>query len=183
MQRSIEFIQLVAEKKRLVELQFKCQSLDFIKGQGSRWASVLIAPLASVSTTAMPLLVLYSSSFHVPQSVRNDAHLFLPSHPRSSSLIYSLCCVSPCSAPLNHPLSSSHSWDDFKWLQGKLFGVQVEFRRRPGTLSLFSLNLSKPTRESIPQLPLDMGSAWKLKAPRMAIVIQSPVVRTLCLIK
>lgn len=179
MQRSIEFIQLAAEKKRLVELHCKCQSLDFIKGQGQGEPVCL---LLLWHPSPLPLC-LSSSSFHVPQSVRNDAHLFLPSHPRSSSLIYSLCCVSPCSAPLNHPLSSSHSWDDFKWLQGKLFGVQVEFRRRPGTPSLFSLHLSKPTRESIPQLPLDMGSAWKLKAPRMAIVIQSPVARTLCLIK
>lgn len=116
-----KFIQLAAEKKRLVELHFKCQSLDFIKGQDQGEPVCLLLPwhpsplpLCLSSSSPRPLLVLYSSSFHVPQSVRNDAHLFLPSHPRSSSLIYSLCCVSPCSAPLNHPLSSSHSWDDFK---------------------------------------------------------------------
>lgn len=109
----------------------------------------------------------------LPRSFWNDAHLFPLSHLCHISLIYSLCCLSlpqptyptlPPSLPPPPPPSSSHSLDDFKWPQGKLFGVQVEFRRRPGSLSL--LSLSKPTRESLPWLPLDMGSTSELKAPQ-----------------
>ena len=138
-------------------------------------------PSASSSRSLSPCLVLYLSSLLYPGP---DAHLFTMPHLCHSFLIYSLCCLSlphlPPDPPSLPPLSP-HSLDDFKWPQGKLFGVQVEFRRRPGSISLFSP--PKPTCESLPRLPPDTGSASELKAPRMAIVIQSPVLRTLCLIK
>lgn len=72
----------------------------------------------------------------VPRPFWNDAHSFTMPHLCHSFLIYSLCCLS-LPRPSLPPLSP-HSLDDFKWPQGKLFGVQVEFRRRPGSLSLFS---------------------------------------------
>lgn len=136
-------------------------------------------PLASSSQSLYPCLVLYVSSLLYPGPF-GMMHIHSPCHTFAtlSSSILSVVCPFP--RPSLPPLSP-HSLDGFKWPQGKLFGVQVEFRRRPGSPSLFYP--SKPTRESLPRLPPDTGSASELKAPRMAIVIQSPVPRTLCLIK
>lgn len=107
----------------------------------------------------------------VPHSRWNDAHLFTLSHLCHSSLICSLSCLS---LPQTHnPPSLPSSLDDFKWPQGKLFGVQVEFICRPGSLLTWNF----------PLVSLDMGSASELEAPRMAIIIQSPVPWTFRLIK
>lgn len=82
------------------------------------------------------------------------SHVFIPlSHPLHPgpslchisatfpSSILSVVCpflgppVSPSLSPSPYLPSFSHSLDDFKWPQGKLFGVQVEFRRRPSSPS------------------------------------------------
>lgn len=118
------------------------------------WGEVIYSSLVPLFLSHLPLFPLF---------VWNDAHLFSVSHLSHFSLIYSLCCLSLLlhPAPTPFPLTPSLT---LKWPQGKLFEVQVEFRRRPSSLSLFLP--SKPTHENLPWLPLDMGSAWELKAPQ-----------------
>lgn len=93
-------------------------------------------PLASSSQSLYPCLVLYVSSLLYPGPF-GMMHIHSPCHTFAtlSSSILSVVCPFP--RPSLPPLSP-HSLDGFKWPQGKLFGVQVEFRRRPGSLSLFS---------------------------------------------
>ena len=128
------------EKERLVELHFYAKILNY-RGSGAAgrrargvFHGVRIPPLASssrsLSSSTCPLFPYLSpiGMMHICPA----CHIFatLPSS------ILSVVC--PFLTPLPSPPPSPHSPDDFKWLQGKLFGVQVEFRRRPGSLSLFS---------------------------------------------
>lgn len=138
-----------------------------------------IPPLASLSRSLSLRLVLCLSSLPYLFGMMHTFVHPVTSLPLFPSSILSVVCplLSRPHTPPTPPHPSSHSLDDFKWPRGKLFGVQVEFRRRPGSLSLFSL--SKPTREILPWLPPDMGSASVLKAPRMAIVF-SPMRLGLC---
>lgn len=85
-------------------------------------------------------------------------------------------------APPNLPNLSPRSLKGFWWPRGKLLGVQVEFSRRPSSLSLSSPRLSRHMKISHGFL-LTWDQPGGSKPPGMAVVILSPVPRALCLIK
>lgn len=99
----------------------------------------------------------------------NDAHMHITKPPHPPNL-----------PPRPH--TSSRSLKDFWWPRGKLLGVQVEFRRRPASLSLSSPRLSRHMKISHGFL-LTWDQPGSSKPPGMAVVIPSPVPRALCLIK
>lgn len=141
---SIQHVQLsLVVEKRLVGLHFKAKILNY---RGSNWEErqpeeyfmeglyayfspgILSAPAPLSHSLLRPSVLLEWCTFvHPVTSLPLFPHLFSLLSVPSSAL----------------PPPPSHSLNDFKWLQGKLFGVQVKFRHRPNSLSLYSPRLSR----------------------------------------